>query len=98
MQIRGSLPSVVAALNFYLEFCQLRSEETFPATERRALDWSAVFNDAATFYNYTLHLQKVCFFVGTSSAWLAPAVRHVDKGLKSARGGASSFLISLGAG
>ena len=41
-----------------------------------------MFNDPATFYNYTLRLQKVCFFLGTSSAWLTPAVRHVAKGLE----------------
>ena len=46
------------------------------------MDWSAVFNDTATFYNYTLHLQKVCFSIDTSTAWLTQAVRHVDKGLK----------------
>ena len=66
--IRGSLPSVASALNCYLQLCHLRSDDPFPATERRALDWSAVFNDTATFYNHTLHLQKVCFFLCTSSA------------------------------
>ena len=58
-KIRGSLPSLVSALNFYLQFPQLRNEGAFPITWRRVLDWGAVFNDTATFYNYTLHLQQV---------------------------------------
>ena len=90
-QIRGSLPSVVSDLNCYLQFCQLRSEEAFPATERRVLGWVAVFNVTATFYNYTLHLQNVCFFIDTSSAWLTPAVRHVANGLKKCQDKSSKF-------
>ena len=81
-QIRGSLPSVVSALNCYLQFCLLQREDPFPITERRIIDWSAFFSDNGTFYNYTLHLQKVCFSLGLSSAWLTPAVRHIAKGLK----------------
>ena len=60
-QIRGSLPSVVSALNCYLEFCQKRSDATFPVTESRVLGRGAVFNDTSAFYNYALHLQKVRF-------------------------------------
>ena len=63
----------------------------FPLTERRVLDWSSVFNDTATIYNYTLRLQKVCFFIGTSSAWLTPAVRHVAKGRKKCQDKSSKF-------
>ena len=81
-QVRGSLPSVVSALNCYLQFSRLQAEEPFPVTERRVLEWSSVFNDAATYSNYTQHMQKVCFFLGMSTAWYTPAVKHVAKGLK----------------
>ena len=46
------------------------------------LEWSAVFNNAATFANYVSRMQKVCFFIGPPVSWLTPAVRHVAKGLK----------------
>ena len=81
-QIRGSLPSVVSALNCYLHFCQLVSEDPFPVTERRVLEWSSVFNDTGTYHNYTQHLQKVCYFLGLSTAWNTSAVKHIAKGLK----------------
>ena len=60
-QIRGSLPSVVSALNCHLEFSHLVDEDPFPATERRVLGWSSVFNDTGAYRNYTQHMQKVCF-------------------------------------
>ena len=61
-QIRGSLPSVVSALNCYLKFSRLVAEDPFPVTERRVLDWSSVFNDTGTYRDYTQHMQKVFFF------------------------------------
>ena len=45
------------------------------------LRWSAFFDDAATYYNYTLRMQKVCFSMWASSVWLTPDVRHVAKEL-----------------
>ena len=80
-QIRGSLPSAVSAINRNLKYCQLEDVRPFPITERRPLNWSAVFNDTPTFQNYTIHLQKVCFFLGCSTAWYTPAVKHVAKDL-----------------
>ena len=55
------------------------------------LAWSAVFNDTATYYNYTIRLQKVCFFLGSSSDWLTPAVRHLAKCLKKCQDKSSKF-------
>ena len=81
-QVRGSLPSVASALNCYLQFCQLVDEDPFPVTEGRVLEWRSVFNDTGTYRNYTQHMQKVCYFLGMSTAWYTPAVKHVDKGLK----------------
>ena len=90
-KIRCSLPSVVSALNGYLKFCQLEAVGPFPITERRVLNWSSVFNDAPTFQNYTIHLQKVCFFLGCSTAWYTPAVKHVAKGLIKCQGKSFKF-------
>ena len=81
-QVRGPLPSAVSALNCYLQFSQPHAEGPFPVTERRVLERSSVFNDTATFANYTQHVQKVCFFLGTPTAWYTPDVNHVAKGLK----------------
>ena len=74
-QIRG--PLIGIGFKLLLAISHLRPADTFPVTERRVLDRSAVFNDTSTFYNYTLHLQKVCFFLDTSTAWITPAVRQV---------------------
>ena len=64
-----------------MQFCKLRGEEAFPVTETRALERGAVFNDTATYYNYTMHLRKARFFRGTSATWLTPSVRHDAKGI-----------------
>ena len=89
---------VTSDLNCHMQFCQLRGGAAFPITERRVLEWSGLFNDTETYYNDTLRLQKVCFFLGTSSAWLTPAVRHVANGLKKCQGGGFKFPNLLGAG
>ena len=46
------------------------------------LGLGAVFDDAATYNNYTVRLQKVCFYLGDSADWLTPASRHVPDGAK----------------
>ena len=81
-QGRGSLPAISSALNCFAAFCEMRTAQPFPVTERIVLEWGAVFSDTATFANYISHLQKVCFFAGLSVDWLTPAVRHVARGLK----------------
>ena len=68
-----------------MQLCLLRGDADFPITERSVLERITAFSDTATYYNYTMRLQEVCFFLGTSSAWLTPAVRHVAKGLKNDR-------------
>ena len=80
-QVRGSLPVLCSALNCYVAFCELREAQLFPVTERLVLEWSAVFNNTATFANYVSRIQKICFFIGSPVSWLTPAVRHVAKGL-----------------
>ena len=50
------------------------------------MEWSSVFNDTATYANYTMHIQKVCFFLGMSTAWFTPAVNHVAKGTMKCQG------------
>ena len=90
-QVRGSLPSVVSALNCYLQFRQLVAEDPFPAKERRAMERISVFNDTDTYHNYTQHMQKVCFFLGMSTDWYTPAVKHVAKGLKRRQDISSKF-------
>ena len=56
-----------------------------PASEQLILGRSSVFSDLATFANYVLRLQKVCFFIGSQKDWLTPAVRHVERGIKKCR-------------
>ena len=81
-QVRGSLPAISSALNCFSAFCDLRDTRPFPVSERIVIEWSAVFSDSATFANYISHLQKACFFIGSPTVWLTPAVRLVAKGLK----------------
>ena len=90
-QVRGSLPAISSALNCFSAFCDLRDTRPFPVSEKIVLEWSAVFSDSATFANYIAHLQKACFFIGSPTEWLTPAVRHVAKGLKKCRGNSFKF-------
>ena len=52
---------------------------------------SSVFNNTTTYGNYVCRLQKVCFFLRQSTAWLAQAVRHVAKGMKKSQGRSFRF-------
>ena len=50
-----------------------------------------VFNDAATYGNYVSLMEKAFFFPRFSTTWLAPAVRHVARGLKKCQDRSSRF-------
>ena len=49
------------------------------------MDWISVFDDTATFANYIRRIQKVGFYVASSTSWLTPAVSPVSNGLMKCR-------------
>ena len=78
-QVRGSLPAIGSALNWFTDFCELREVRAFQSSGHLVIVRSSELSDTAAFANYISHLQKVGFFIGCSTSWMTPAVRHVAK-------------------
>ena len=81
-QIKGSLPPMASAVRCFSAFCELRGAPTFPPSEELVVQWSSVFPNTPTYYNYVQHLKNACIFLRLTTEWLSPAVKLIAKGLK----------------
>ena len=81
-QFKGSLPPMASAVRNFSAFCELRKQRTFPPSEEMVIQWSSVFSNTATYYNYVQHLKNACIFLRLPLNWLTLAVKTIAKGLK----------------
>ena len=77
-----SLNGVSSAIKAWGSFCDLNAIPHFPVDRARVIEWSAYFNDSATFSVYVAHLKTACFMQGVSVDWDTQALRAVSTGLK----------------
>ena len=79
---RKAFKGLASAIRCYFSFCELKGIKPFPIKERYILQWSALFNETATFQQYVNSLRKVCYILRESLDWSSRAVVHAAYGLR----------------
>ena len=76
------MPPIDSAARCLAAFCEIRKTRASPPSEEMVVQRSSIFHNTATYYNYVQHLKNACLFLRLPTAWNAPAVRHIAKGVK----------------
>ena len=79
---RKAFKGLASAIRCYFSFCELKGTRPFPIKERIILQWSALFNETATFQQYVNSLRKVCYILRHPLDWATRAVVHAAYGLR----------------